>query len=62
MVVAQYETLRRAVLSGALPPEASAGLVLFLRRGRCGWARAVATFWPRGTNYPFPTELVDTGN
>ena len=43
MVVTQYETLRRAVLGDALPPEARAGLLLFLRRGMCGWARAVAT-------------------
>jgi hypothetical protein len=43
MVVMQYETLRRAVLGDALPPEARAGLLVFLRRGMCGWARAVAT-------------------
>ncbi len=43
MVVAQYETLRGAVLGEALPPEARAGLLLFLRRGMCGWARALAT-------------------
>ena len=43
MVVTQYETLRRAVLGGALPPEARAGLPLFLRRGMSGWARAVTT-------------------
>jgi hypothetical protein len=43
VVVAQYETLRGAVLGDALPPEARAGLLLFLRRGMCGWARAVAT-------------------
>lgn len=42
MVVTQYETLRRAVLGGALPPEARAGLPLFLRRGMWGWARAAA--------------------
>ncbi len=42
MVVTQYETLRRAVLGDALPPEARAGLPLFLRRGMWGWARAVA--------------------
>jgi hypothetical protein len=39
----QYETLRRAALGEALPPEARAGLTLFLRRGMWGWARAVAT-------------------
>ena len=43
MVVTQYETLRRAVLGDALPPEARAGLLLLLRRGMWGWARAVAT-------------------
>ena len=43
MVVAQYETLRGAALGEALPPEARTGLLLFLRRGMCGWARAVAT-------------------
>ena len=43
MVVAQYEALRGAVLGESLPPEARAGLLLFLRRGMCGWARAVAT-------------------
>jgi hypothetical protein len=42
MVVAQYEALRSAVLGEALPPEARTGLLLFLRRGMCGWARAVA--------------------
>jgi len=43
MVVAQYEALRGAVLGDALPPEARAGLLLFLRRGMCGWARTMAT-------------------
>ena len=43
MVVAQYEALRGAVLGDALPPESRTGLLLFLRRGMCGWARAVAT-------------------
>ena len=43
MVVAQYEALRGAVLGDALPPDARAGLPLFLRRGMCGWARGVAT-------------------
>jgi hypothetical protein len=42
-IVPQYETLRRAVLGDALPPEARAGLMLFLRRGMWGWARAVAS-------------------
>ena len=43
MVIAQYEALRGAVLGEALPPEARTGLLLFLRGGMCGWARAVAT-------------------
>jgi hypothetical protein len=43
MLVAQYEALRGAVLGDLLPPEARAGLLLFLRRGMCGWARALAT-------------------
>jgi hypothetical protein len=43
MFVAQYESLRSAVLGDMLPLEARAGLLLFLRRGMCGWARALAT-------------------
>ena len=42
-VVAQYETLRGAALGQALPSEARSGLMLFLRRGMWGWARAAAT-------------------
>jgi hypothetical protein len=42
-VVMQYETLRSAALGHALPPEARAGLILFLRRGLWGWARVMAT-------------------
>jgi hypothetical protein len=41
-MVAQYETLRRAALGHALPPEARVGLMLFLSRGMWGWARAMA--------------------
>jgi hypothetical protein len=40
--VTQYETLRMAVLGEVLPPEARSGLMLFLRRGMWGWARALA--------------------
>lgn len=40
MLVARYEALRRAALGDVLQPEARAGLLLFLRRGMCGWARA----------------------
>jgi len=42
-VVAQYETLRKAALGGALPPDARAGMMLFLRRGMWGWSCALAT-------------------
>jgi hypothetical protein len=41
-VAAQYETLRRAALGAALPPEARSGLMLFLGRGMWGWARMLA--------------------
>jgi hypothetical protein len=41
-VMTQYETLRSAALGDALPPEARAGLMLFLRRGLWGWARVMA--------------------
>lgn len=64
MLITQYETLRGAVLGDALPPEARAGLLLFLRRGMCGWARAVATIGTppqptgsRPTNWKMPEEL-----
>lgn len=40
-VAAQYEILRMAALSEALPPEARSGLMLFLRRGMWGWARTL---------------------
>ncbi|MBV9035114.1 MAG: hypothetical protein JO182_11540 [Acidobacteriaceae bacterium] len=42
-VVVQYERLRQAALGDALPPEARTGLLLFLRRGMWGWARALTT-------------------
>ncbi|MBL8291012.1 MAG: hypothetical protein JNN08_04205 [Bryobacterales bacterium] len=41
IAVTQYETLRAAALGNALPPEARAGLMLFLSTGMWGWARAV---------------------
>jgi hypothetical protein len=62
MVVAQYEALRGAVLGDALPPKARTGLLLFLRRGMCGWARAVAMCAPqrptvsRPPNWTMPEE------
>lgn len=43
IAVPQYETLRTAALGNALPPEARAGLMLFLHAGMWGWARAVTT-------------------
>ena len=43
IAVTHYETLRRSALGGALPPEARAGLLLFLRRGMWAWARALAS-------------------
>jgi hypothetical protein len=46
IVVTQYETLRRAALGDVLPPEARSGLMLFLRRGMWGWARALAAMSP----------------
>jgi hypothetical protein len=62
-VVTQYETLRTTALGAALPPEARAGLLLFLRRGMWGWARAVATLstfkqpsGPRPSNWKAPEE------
>ena len=62
MLVAQYEALRATALGEALPPEARTGLLLFLRRGMCGWARALATMGapqrpsPRPPNWTIPEE------
>jgi hypothetical protein len=63
MVVAQYEALRSAALGNMLPPEARTGLLLFLRRGMCGWARALATVrapqrptGSRSSNWTIPEE------
>lgn len=39
---ARYETLRRAALGEALPPQERSGLLLFVRRGMWGWTRALA--------------------
>ena len=39
-IATHYETLRAAALGNALPPEARAGLMLFLHAGMWGWARA----------------------
>jgi len=64
IVVTKYETLRGAALGDALPPEARAGLMFFLRRGMWGWARATTTLstfeQPTGsrpsTNWKAPEE------
>jgi hypothetical protein len=40
-IVAQYETLRSAMLGEALPPDARSGLIVFLRHGMWEWARTV---------------------
>jgi hypothetical protein len=42
IAITQYETLRMAALGDALPPEARAGLMLFLHTGMSGWARTVS--------------------
>lgn len=63
IAVTQYETLRAAALGSALPPEARAGLMLFLHAGMWGWARAATTMrtseWPAGSrpsNWKAPME------
>ncbi|MEE4279542.1 MAG: hypothetical protein V2I82_13830 [Halieaceae bacterium] len=38
----QYEVLRTAALGAALPLKARSGLMLFLRRGMWGWAKALS--------------------
>jgi hypothetical protein len=52
--VAHYETLRKAMLGEALPPEARCGLMLFLRRGMWAWARALAVGSIREEPSPAP--------
>jgi hypothetical protein len=41
-VAPQYELLRQAALGNPLPPEARAGLLLFVHRGMWEWARAMS--------------------
>lgn len=54
-VVSRYETLRKAALGDALPPDARAGLMLFLQRGMWGWTCALATTTtPRGPTGSLP--------
>ena len=40
-IVAQYETLRSAMLGEALAPVARSGLIVFLRHGMWEWARTL---------------------
>ena len=46
-IVAQYETLRSAMLGEALPPVARSGLIVFLRHGMWEWARTLTARSPR---------------
>ena len=50
----QYEVLRGAALGEALPLKARSGLMLFLRRGMWGWAKAltVVASSPQEQIYP----------
>jgi hypothetical protein len=41
-IAAQYEVLRGAALGEVLPINARSGLVVFLRRGMWGWAKALS--------------------
>jgi hypothetical protein len=40
-VASQYETLRASALGEPLPPESRIGLMVILRQGMWGWARAL---------------------
>jgi hypothetical protein len=40
-IVAQYETLRSAMLGKVLPPDARSGLIVFLRHGMWEWTRTL---------------------
>jgi len=53
-LVAQYETLRMAVLGEVLPLEARSGLMLFLRRGMWSWARSLSGEGARQEPFPVP--------
>lgn len=54
VIAAQYEVLRGAALGEALPLKARSGLMLFLRRGMWGWAKAlsVTAISPQGQIRP----------
>ena len=56
-LVAQYETLRMAVLGEALPLEARSGLMLFLRRGMWSWARSSPGESARQEPLPVPRSV-----
>jgi hypothetical protein len=61
----QYEVLRSAALGEVLPLKARSGLMLFLRRGMWGWARALPAaaspdqeqFYPSSATRPAHGEL-----
>ena len=62
-LITKYESLRGAALGAALPPEARAGLALFLRRGMWSWTRVLATasvsrqsIWPAASDSTAPHE------
>lgn len=57
----RYETLRMAALGEPVPPEDRSGLVLVLRRGMWGWARALAnTLTPQQTTRSSSTSTTAT--
>jgi hypothetical protein len=54
-IVAQYETLRSAMLGEALSPDARGGLVILLRHGMWEWARTLTLgTLGRGPLHAFP--------
>ena len=57
-IVAQYETLRAAMLGEALPPDARSGLIVFLRHGMWDWARILRSGPSAGTASRFSVILV----
>ena len=58
-IVAQYETLRSAMLGEALSPDARSGLIVFLRHGMWEWARTLTARNPRpGAASRFSVHLV----
>ena len=56
-LITKYESLRGAALGAALPPEARAGLALFLRRGMWSWTRTLAAAnVARPANWPISAD------